>query len=193
MTKLLEVKLHGCETLKNIAEPVSEVTPDLKSFISDMIFTMYENDGVGIAAPQVGLSKRIFICDYDYSKSKKKNPQVIINPEFIEFSGEQTSEEGCLSFPNIFVEVVRFKNVKMKYFDIDMKEKVIEADDVYATILQHELDHLNGVVLVNKMSPIKKMATSFKLNRLNDIGRKMTLESSYISSEQEQNRDKSNP
>ena len=180
MTKRLEIKLHGCEILRKPTEEVSEITPELKEFIDNLIFTMYENDGIGIAAPQVGLSKKIFVCDKDYSKTEVKNPIVFINPSFVSYNGEQASEEGCLSFPDIFAEVIRFKEVKMKYFNLEMKEQIIEADNVYATVLQHEYDHLNGVQFIDKLPILKKMALGFKLNRLLEKGKKMSNEPVYI-------------
>ncbi|MCL2064318.1 MAG: peptide deformylase [Candidatus Cloacimonetes bacterium] len=180
MSNKLEIKLYGCEVLRKKSEPVDEITPELKQFIDDLIYTMYENDGIGIAAPQVGVSKRIFVCDKDYSTTDVKNPVVLINPEFISYQDDQISEEGCLSFPNVFAEVVRFKKVKIQYFDLEMKEQFIETEGVYATVLQHEFDHLNGVHFIDKLSPIKKMTLGFKLNRILEKGKKMTEEMQVI-------------
>ena len=166
MPNLLQVKLYGCEILKRVAEPIKELTPEIKVFIEDLIYTMYETDGVGIAAPQVGYSKRIFICDPHYSKTEVKSPIVCINPEFIEFEGEYMSEEGCLSVPNIFEKVRRFETVKMQYRDMAWNLQTITADEMFAVILQHELDHLNGISLIDRISPLRKMALGFKLNRI---------------------------
>jgi len=166
MPNLLQVKLYGCDVLKKIAEPVEEMTSELKAFIDDLIFTMYQSDGVGIAAPQVGVSKRIFVCDYQYAKTKTKSPLVCINPELLEFDGEIMSEEGCLSVPNIVEKIRRFDTIKMSYFDMNMKQHIITANDLFATILQHELDHLNGIYLVDRLSQIRRMALGFRLNRI---------------------------
>ena len=166
MPKLLQVKLYGCEVLKRIAEPLEELTEEMKVFIVDLTNTMYETEGVGIAAPQVGMSKRIFICDPDYSKTNVKNPMVLINPELIEFEGEQITEEGCLSLPNIYEKVKRFEYVKIQYRDIHWNQQTVSADGIFATILQHELDHLNGIYLVDRISQLRKMALGFKLNRI---------------------------
>jgi peptide deformylase len=162
----MRVKTYGCEVLRKIAEPVSEMTPEIESFIEDLVHTMYETEGVGIAAPQVGLSKRIFACDPQYSETGVKKPIVCINPEFIKYDGERVSEEGCLSIPDVFEKVKRFEKVEMQYRDLKWNLISIEAEDVFATILQHELDHLNGVSFVDKLTPIRKMALGFKLNRI---------------------------
>ena len=176
MPNLLEVKLYGSEVLNKIAEPVVEITDEIKSLVSDMFYTMYQTDGVGLAAPQVGVSLRIFVCDPEYTKTENKKPLVLINPEFTEFSGEYEVEEGCLSVPGIFEEIVRFKRVKIKYKDLEWKDKKIEAEDTFAVILQHEYDHLDGKTFVDKLSQIRKMANAFKLNRIMKKAQKMTDE-----------------
>ena len=179
MAKLLEIKLYGCDILKEIAEPVKEMTSELQSFIEDMIFTMYYSEGIGLAAPQVGLKKRIIVCDCEYSKTGQKNPLIIINPEFTEYSGEFLAEEGCLSIPNIFADVVRFKYITLKYFDQELKEQIISAEDVFATVIQHEYDHLNGVLFIDKVNSLKKMSFGFKLNRILEKGKLMSQEPVY--------------
>jgi len=166
MPNLMQIKKFGCEILKKTAEPVEEITPELESFIDDLIHTMYHKEGVGIAAPQVGLSKRIFVCDPQYTENKEKKPLVFINPEFVKYEGEKVSEEGCLSVPDIFEKVKRFDKVEMQYRDLQWNLKSIEAEDVLATILQHELDHLNGISFIDKLAPIRRMALGFKLNRI---------------------------
>ena len=174
MPNLMKIKTYGCEVLKKIAEPVSELTPDMVSFIDDLIFTMYQTEGVGIAAPQVGLSKRIFVCDPQYSESGVKQHLVCINPEFIKYEGERISEEGCLSVPEVFEKVKRFNKVEIQFRDMKWNLNTIVAEDIFATILQHELDHLNGVSFVDKITPLRKMALGFKLNRIVSKSSKMT-------------------
>jgi len=127
---------------------------------------MYALDGVGLAAPQVGVSKRIFVCDPDYSKTEKKKPIILINPEFTKYEGEYRVDEGCLSVPGIFEEVIRFQKVFMSYKDIKWNNRTIVAEDTFAVILQHEYDHLEGKTFVEKLNPIKRMGIAFKLNRL---------------------------
>jgi peptide deformylase len=176
MPNLLEIKLLGCNVLKKIAEPVESLTDELKSLIEDLIHTMYETDGVGIAAPQVGVSKRIFICDPEYHKTEIKKPIVLINPEFVEYEGEYSAEEGCLSVPNVFEKIKRFEKVTIKFTDPDWKEQTITAENTFAVILQHEYDHLNGIMFVDKLSPIRKMALGFKLNRIVQRAKEMSEE-----------------
>ena len=166
MPRLLEVKLYGSKVLANKAHEVEQITPEIKSLIEDMIFTMYHTEGVGIAAPQVGVPVRIFVCDPEYTKSENKNPIILINPEFIEFEGEYEVEEGCLSVPGIYEKITRFKYVTIKYRDENWKECVLQAEDTFAVILQHEFDHLQGISFVDKITPIRKMAIAFRLNRI---------------------------
>ena len=178
--KTLEIKYYGCEVLKQISLPVTDLTPEINIFIEDLINTMYENEGVGIAAPQVGVLKRIFICDFQYSETNIRKPLILINPEILDFKEEQESDEGCLSIPDVFSKVNRFKYIKMKYLDLNMKEQIIEANDINATILQHELDHLNGILFIDKLNSIKKMSVAFKLNKIQLIGQKMNPSLVYI-------------
>jgi len=173
MADILEIKYYGCDILTQKTSKVEAMTPEIRQLIDNMIATMYEADGVGLAAPQVGVSLSIFVCDPLYAKDDVRNPIVFINPEFIEFAGETIFEEGCLSFPNVFENVKRFESVKVKYRDIDFQEKIYDASGKTAIILQHETDHLNGIILSDKMNPIRKMAHAFKLNRIYEKSKKM--------------------
>ena len=163
----LYVRVYGDEILKQKSENVIEMTTEFKDFINELISIMYEKDGIGIAAPQVGVLKRVVIVDCEHSKTGNKNPIVLINPEFLEYSGDQVSEEGCLSVPGVYANVNRFNDIKLKYLDIDMKEHILTANDTFSIVLQHEIDHLDGILFVDKLNPIKRMALSFKLNRIN--------------------------
>ena len=174
MPNLLEVKLYGSEVLKKVAEPVIEITEEIKSLVADMFYTMYQTEGVGLAAPQVGVSLRIFVCDPEYTKTENRKPVVLINPEFTLFEGDYEVEEGCLSVPGIFEEIVRFKSVKIKYKDLDWQDKELIAKDTFAVILQHEYDHLDGKTFVDKLSQIRRMANAFKLNRIMKKAQKMS-------------------
>ena len=176
MSQLLEVKLYGCPILAQKAEPVTELTDEVRDFIDQLVYTLYATEGVGLAAPQVGVSKRIFVCDKDFYQTEEKNPLVLINPEFTAFSGEQEYEEGCLSIPNIYEKIIRFQKVTIKYRDLDWKEQELQAEDTLAVILQHEFDHLEGKTFVDRISKIKKMSIAFKLNRIAQKGRAMSSE-----------------
>lgn len=166
MPNLLEIIHYDDDVLRKISEPVKSLTPELKSFIDDLTHTMYEKDGVGLAAPQVGVSKRIFVCDPDYSKTNVKKPIVIINPEILEYDGEKNGEEGCLSVPNIFEKVKRFERVKIQYRDLKWKLKILDTTDLMSVIIQHENDHLNGVLFIDKLTTLRKMSIGLKLSKL---------------------------
>lgn len=135
----------------------------LKKEASEMINLMKQSEGVGLAANQVGLDKQIFVmqCTQD------KEPYVFINPEIIEASQDNTPyQEGCLSFPNLYIELERSKQVRLKWQDIDGLEKTEEFSGLEAVCVQHELDHLNGIVFVNKLKPAKKQIVLNKYSKL---------------------------
>ena len=131
--------------LRKISKPVKEVTPKIITLIDDMLDTMYEAMGVGLAAPQVGILKRIVVIDVG------DGPIILINPEIIETSGEQTGEEGCLSVPGKSGVVTRPNYVKVRAFDEDMKEIVLEGEGLLARAFCHEIDHLDGHLYVEKV------------------------------------------
>lgn len=124
--------------LRKISKPVKEVTPKIVTLIDDMLDTMYEAMGVGLAAPQVGILKRIVVIDVG------DGPIILINPEIIEKSGEQTGDEGCLSVPGMSGQVTRPDHVKVKALNEDMEEVVYEGEGLLARAFCHELDHLDG-------------------------------------------------
>ena len=181
MPNLLEIKLYGNSILQKVTEPVEELTTEIKQLIEDMIYTMYDAEGAGIAAPQVGVSKRIFVYDQNHSEPSKRNPIVCINPEFIEYEGEKVIEEGCLSFPNIYEKVKRFEIVKIQYRDINWDLVTTEAKGMLAVIMQHEFDHLNGITFIDKLTPMRKMALGFRLNRICHKSNQMSADMSIVS------------
>lgn len=133
----------GDDCLRKKCREVTEMTPRIKELIDDMLDTMYEAYGVGLAAPQVGILKRIVVIDTD------DNPIVLINPVILETSGEQTGDEGCLSVPGKAGIVTRPNYVKVKALDIDMKEFELEGTELLARAICHECDHLDGVMYVD--------------------------------------------
>jgi peptide deformylase len=179
---LLEIKYHGNPVLHQIAEKVDIFDSALKNIISDMIFTMYHNDGVGLAAPQVGFSKRLFVIDDFSEDTETKNAIVLINPEILEVDGEIIKEEGCLSLPGVFEKIKRFEYVKIQYFDFFQKSHILEAEDLFAVALQHEYDHVDGITLFNKFNKITKMSHAFKLKKISEKGCKMSSEVTIVSS-----------
>ena len=124
--------------LRKISRPVKEVTPKIVTLIDDMLDTMYEAMGVGLAAPQVGILKRIVVIDVG------EGPIVLINPEILETSGEQTGDEGCLSVPGMAGQVTRPNYVKVKALDVNMEEQILEGEGLLARAFCHEIDHLDG-------------------------------------------------
>ena len=165
--KILPIKIYGDKTLRRFAEPVEKLTDKIKDFIADLTFTMYEKEGVGLAAPQVGRLLRIFVVDpFWFTEGNEKKPVVLINPKFLEFEGQIESEEGCLSFPDIYEKVMRAKKVVIESLDEKGEKVRYEADELFARVLQHEYDHLDGILFIDKMSKLRKMFIKKKLNVL---------------------------
>lgn len=146
---LLKVRTYPDPILKLKAVPLTEFGPKEQKLFDDMIETMYVEDGVGIAAPQIGVSKRIFIA---CPTMKKGEEYVVVNPEVYESSGRETGVEGCLSLPGVSGDVVRAKKLKMRYQDRFGKHHDIEAKDFFARVIQHEMDHLDGMLLIDRVS-----------------------------------------
>lgn len=140
-----EVRVLGDEILTKQAKPVTKMTLRTKILISDMLDTMYEKLGVGLAAPQVGVLKQVVVIDVG------EGPIVLINPEIVETSGEQTGEEGCLSVPGKWGIVTRPDHVKVRALNEEMEEFEIEGDGLLARAFCHEIDHLSGNLYVNKV------------------------------------------
>ncbi len=136
----------GEEVLNKKCKPVTEMTPRVKELIEDMLETMYEANGVGLAAPQVGVLKRIVVID-----TTGENPYILINPRIVESSGEQTGQEGCLSVPGKAGQVTRPNYVKAVALDVNMKEFELEGTELLARAICHELDHLDGHLYVEKV------------------------------------------
>lgn len=165
--KILPIKIYGEAVLRKKAEPVTELTEEVKQFIADLTETMYEKDGVGLAAPQVGRSLRIFVVDpFWFKEENKKNPFVLINPEFKEFEGEEIMEEGCLSLPDIYAKVTRARKVIIEGYNENWEKVRIEAEDLFARALQHENDHLDGILFVDRVPKIKRISFLKELKKL---------------------------
>ena len=136
---------EGDDVLKKAAKEVKEVTPRIKELIADMFDTMHDAFGVGLAAPQVGVRKKVVVIEIE------EVPYVLINPVILEVSGEQTGPEGCLSVPGKTGTVTRHNYVKVKAFNEDMEEYIIEGTELLARCLCHEIDHLDGIMYVDKI------------------------------------------
>ena len=142
---LRTIRVQGDPVLEKICKPVKELTPRTKELIEDMLDTMYEANGVGLAAPQVGILKRIVVMDVG------EGPIVMINPVIIETDGEQTGDEGCLSIPGKAGQVTRPNHVIARFVDEDMNECEIEGTELLARCICHETDHLDGHLYVEKV------------------------------------------
>ena len=145
---LRNIRTVGDEILTKRAREVKENTPKIQELIDDMLETMYDSDGVGLAAPQVGVLKRIFVID---CSEERTQPFVFINPEIIETSGEQTGTEGCLSVPGKAGIVTRPSHVKVKALNRNFEEYIVEGDELFARALIHENEHLDGHLYTEKV------------------------------------------
>lgn len=165
----LKIFTYPAAVLKKVAEPVTEFNNELEELVKNMLHTMYQAPGIGLAAPQVGISKRLFVMDIDFDREEINkadgsteyaysnfNPLVIINPEFVDPQGEQIYEEGCLSVPGIYEKVTRAEKVKVKFQDIKGEHHEIDAEGLLAVCLQHENDHLDGIVFLERLSQLKQ-------------------------------------
>src|SRR5581483_1343272 len=142
--------------LRQVSKPVAKIDAATRQLVEDMFETMYAAPGIGLAAIQVGEPKRVVTMDLA-KKDEPKQPQVFINPEVVEKSDEKnTHEEGCLSIPEYYEEVTRPARVKVRYLDIDGKQHEVEANGLLATCIQHEIDHLNGVLFIDHISKLKR-------------------------------------
>ncbi|ABQ47144.1 MULTISPECIES: peptide deformylase [Thermotoga] len=155
---MYRIRVFGDPVLRKRAKPVTKFDDNLEKTIERMIETMYHYDGVGLAAPQVGISQRFFVMDVG------NGPVAVINPEILEIDPEtEVAEEGCLSFPEIFVEIERSKRIKVRYQNTkgEYVEEVLEG--YAARVFQHEFDHLNGVLIIDRISPAKRLLLRKKL------------------------------
>nr|WP_272214116.1 peptide deformylase [Marinicella sp. W31]MDC2876455.1 peptide deformylase [Marinicella sp. W31] len=169
--------------LRKVSEPVERFDDDLKKLAGDMLETMYEAPGIGLAAIQVGVPRRLLVVDVatrdeeeDDSapeQERAKNPLVVINPTILTSSDERSVyEEGCLSIPEFFAEVERPASVRVRYTDLDGKEQELEADGLLATCLQHEIDHLDGALFIDYISRLKRDRV---IKRFTKAARQQTL------------------
>lgn len=152
---VLPILIYPHSTLRNVAEPVEEVDDEVRKLVDDMAETMYAAPGVGLAAPQVGVSKRVFVID-TAGEDEPSSLMVFINPKLKLKEGEIVWEEGCLSFPGIHEEVRRANHVIVEALDREGNTFEVEAEGLKAVALQHESDHLDGVLLVDQVSFFKK-------------------------------------
>ena len=156
---------YGADVLQKIADPVENVTDTEVKLVQDMIETMYKAPGVGLAAPQVGVSQRIMVTDVSAGENKQ-SLLVVLNPEIVSTDGEQYEEEGCLSIPGFTEMVRRPKKVVIQGVDLEGREIILEGSDLLARAFCHEMDHLNGVMFLEHLSFIKRDLIKRKIRKL---------------------------
>lgn len=152
-----EIRKEGDEILSKRCREVDEVTDKIIELGQDMLDTMYKYDGIGLAASQVGILKRVIVYDIKYyEEGEKPEPHILINPVITSRSKDMIEvEEGCLSFPDIYEKVLRHEKVTVEYIDIKGKKRKINAKDIEAVVLQHEIDHLDGIVFLDRVEEQK--------------------------------------
>ena len=166
---VLQVLTLPDDRLRTVAKPVKEVTPEIQKFVDDMIETMYDEEGIGLAATQVDFHQRIVVIDISDTRDE---PMVLINPEITDKRGEDGIEEGCLSVPGARALVPRAAEVTVKALDREGNEFTFDADDLLATCVQHELDHLEGKLFVDYLSPLKRKRIQDKLAKIKRFNEK---------------------
>ncbi len=162
-----DIVIYPADVLKEKAEEVEEFNQEVRDLVNDMFETMYKRGGVGLAANQVGVLKRVIVIDL-HSRTEKQGKEqlVLINPEIISQEGEVVKEEGCLSLPGLYRKVKRAAYVKVKAQNVEGEEFELEAEGLLARALQHEIDHLNGIVFIDRLSPIQKRLALEKYRKL---------------------------
>ena len=166
MAVLPIIKL-GHPTLRKRAEEISEITDDIRELVDNMIDTMRLSEGIGLAGPQVNISRRIFIVDLEMI-DETLSPQAYINPEIIESEGSDRMEEGCLSIPDVRADVDRPFSIRVRYQTLDGEMVEEELDDLHARVFQHELDHLDGVLFIDKLPVLQKKLLEPKLKKIRE-------------------------
>ncbi|MGB3147557.1 MAG: peptide deformylase [Paracoccaceae bacterium] len=164
---LRTILLHPDPRLKKPCEPVVAITDEIVTAAADMLETMYAAPGVGLAGPQVGLMKRIFVMDCVKDAEAEPRPMVLLNPE-VTWSSEETRvyEEGCLSIPEQYADVERPSRVRVRWLGLDGKMQEEEFADLWATCAQHEIDHLDGKLFIDYLSPLKRQLITRKMGKL---------------------------
>ena len=160
------IRKYGDPVLETPGEPITEFgTPELQQMVDDMFETMYDSRGVGLAAPQVGVSQRLTIIDISCGEDPAQK-HVLINPEIVRVEGLQTGEEGCLSIPGFREQVTRARLAVVRAKNVKGEPVEVTGEDLLARAIQHELDHLNGVLFVSRLSPLKRDLIKRKIRKL---------------------------
>lgn len=161
------ILIHPDPRLKKVAAPVAEVTDDLRRIADDMLETMYAAPGIGLAGPQIGLMSRMLVMDCVKEEGGTPDPMVLINPSVVwEGEDRSTYEEGCLSIPDQYADVERPAEVEVAWTDLDGKEQREKFDGLWATCVQHEIDHLDGKLFIDYLKPLKRQLITRKMVKL---------------------------
>jgi peptide deformylase len=166
---ILKIVKYPDPVLQQPGEPVTEFDDELRNLAADMFETAYASQGIGLAAPQVGVSKRLTVIDLSQGKDPEQR-LVLVNPEVILSEGKQYEEEGCLSFPDIREKVVRAAKVRIRAQDENGKWFEMDGDELLARCFQHEIDHLDGVLFIFRMSPLKRSLNLRKIRKMQNDG-----------------------
>jgi peptide deformylase len=158
---VLSIRKYGDPLLRRRAEPVGEITPEIRAIVADMIDTMYDEVGIGLAASQVGVALRLIVV----GDEEGRGAQALINPVVTDQGGQATAEEGCLSIPGVFAPVTRSAWVKVEARDADGNQVSIDARGLRARVLQHELDHLDGVLFIDRLDPVTRDRIKRKIKK----------------------------
>ena len=176
---LLEIKKFGCPTLRKKATPIRDITDEVRQLVEDMFDTMYEAEGVGLAAQQVGYTGRLLVLDVR-PRDPMSEPLVFINPEILWTEGECAGEEGCLSLPEIVGDVKRPAQVRVHALDDKGQEFEMTLEGIAAKALQHEIDHLNGILILTHFNAIKRNLLRGQLRKLQREGKKQAPGLKYV-------------
>ena len=153
--------------LRQVSQPVDEVNTEIQKLMDDMLETMYSANGIGLAAIQIGVPKNLIVIDL-LTKEKKKNPMFFVNPKILKKSSKMSKyEEGCLSIPNLFAEIQRPSECEIEYLDYEGNKKSLKATGLLATCIQHEIDHLKGILFIDYLSKLKRDIILKKLSKQN--------------------------
>ncbi len=164
---LLDILIHPDPRLKKVCPPVTVVTDDLRRLADDMLQTMYAAPGIGLAAPQVGVMTRLIVMDCVKEEGAEPRPMALFNPEVTWASDEtNTYEEGCLSIPDQYVDVERPAEVRVRWLDREGKAQEEQFDGLWATCVQHEIDHLNGKLFIDYLKPLKRQLITRRMVKL---------------------------
>lgn len=164
---ILKIYQYPEKVLREETARIDKFDDELKQLAQDMAETMYDAPGIGLAAPQIGKSLKLIVVDTSKDPEERRVYLTMVNPEIIAHEGKQLDEEGCLSVPELLANVVRYKKVTVAYQDVEGNSHELTAEDRFAVVMQHEIDHLNGKLFIDHLSPLKRNLYKKKMKKLN--------------------------